>query len=453
MANTTPAETAAPPAPAISKIDAGHPRRAMYLDWLREVTGRPTAAGHEGCVLGWVNAWLSERPDLTTRTDPHGNVEIRFADVTPTDADRPVYFTAHLDHPAFVCCGEHEGNPALEFRGGVMAEYFLDGRVVVCPAGGTGPGEAVAGTLRGQAWDPKQRDTETDSGGTATPSSDRGGVGGLFPVYTFEPDDASKAAALTPGDVGVWELPAPEVIDDEFGGIFYTNACDDLAALAGALAALEELRLARAGGKAAGGGGVGDVRVLLTRAEEIGFVGAIGACEGCFMPRGSRVIALENSRSFPADSPIHGGPIVRVGDRISVFSPELTSAISEVAKGLAGRDATPRASEKQHEGGWKWQRKLMAGGACEASVYCAYGYESTCVCLPLGNYHNMANLAEVQAGTFEGPPRVGREHIGLDDFFGMVDLLAACGLSLDDRPSFRERVSKLWAERKWVVGS
>jgi hypothetical protein len=171
------------------------------------------------------------------------------------------------------------------------------------------------------------------------------------------------------------------------------------------------------------------------------------------MPTGSRVIALENSRSFPAESPIHGGPIVRVGDRISVFSPELTSAISEVAKGLAGRDATPKASEKQFTGGWKWQRKLMAGGACEASVYCAYGYESTCVCLPLGNYHNMANLAEVQAGTFEGQPRVGREHIGLDDFFGMVDLLAACGVGLDDRPSFRQRVGKLWTQRKWVVGS
>lgn len=445
MANPTPAPTDTNPGSAISKIDAGHPRRGVYLDWLREISSLPTVAGGEGRVLAWINAWLGERSDLATRTDPHGNVEIRFAGVSPTDADRPVYFTAHLDHPAFVCCGEESGKPLLEFRGGVMAEYFVDGRVVLHPAGDAGRGDPVAGTLRGQAWDPKKRDAETDSGSGAPV----GGVGGLFPVYTFEPDDASKSAALAAGDVGVWELPSPEVVDDEFGGIFYTNACDDLAALAGALAALEELRLARASGATE----IGDVRVLLTRAEEIGFVGAIGACEEGFMPRASRVIALENSRSFPAESPIHGGPIVRVGDRISVFSPELTAAISEVAKGLAGRDSTPKASEKQFEGGWKWQRKLMAGGACEASVYCAYGYESTCVCLPLGNYHNMANLAEVQAGTFQGQPRVGREHIGLDDFFGMVDLLAACGMNLDDRPSFRERVGKLWAERKWVVGS
>ncbi|MFG0327164.1 MAG: hypothetical protein ACF8SC_07885 [Phycisphaerales bacterium JB037] len=436
-----PESTAAEPH-QLDTIAPGHPRRETYLAWLREITARPTAAGHEARVLEWVHAWLGERPDLAARTDAHGNVEVRFAGVTPGDDDRPVYFTAHLDHPAFVCCGSaNDANALLEFRGGVMAEYFEQARVEAFPAGATGAGDGVRGVLTGQVWDPKSRDEETDSGGGAT----RGGVGGLFPVYTFLPDEPERLAELQPGDVARWELPEPEVIDDEFGGIFHTHACDDLAALAAALAALEELRLARAEGHA-----TADVRVLLTLAEEIGFVGAIGACEDRFMPAGSRIIALENSRSFP-DSPIHGGPIVRVGDRISVFSPELTAAVSEVARGIAGRDAQPRAQEKDFKDGWKWQRKLMAGGACEASVFCAYGYEATCVCLPLGNYHNMASLAEVQAGTFEGTPRVGREHIGVDDFFGMVDLLAACGQRLGDRPGFRQRVEKLWEERRWVL--
>src|SRR5690606_37731588 len=104
--------------------------------------------------------------------------------------------------------------------------------------------------------------------------------------------------------------------------------------------------------------------------------------------RGSRLIALENSRAFP-DSPIHAGPIVRVGDRVSVFSPELTGAVAQVAQTIAGGPATPTASQKQSDmPTWKWQRKLMAGGACEASVFCAMGYQATCVCLPLGNYHN-----------------------------------------------------------------
>jgi len=195
------------------------------------------------------------------------------------------------------------------------------------------------------------------------------------------------------------------------------------------------------------------VRVLFTLAEEIGFVGAIGASKDGFMPKGSRIIALENSRAFP-DSPIHGGPIVRVGDRISVFSPELTGAVAKVAERIAGGPATPKASQKNSEmPKWKWQRKLMAGGACEASVYCAYGYTATCVCLPLGNYHNMANLGAVQDGSFDGTPRVGREHVGIDDFHGMVDLLIGCGMDLPQSPGFVERVEKLWDERKFVIGS
>src|SRR5215475_4018256 len=93
----------------------------------------------------------------------------------------------------------------------------------------------------------------------------------------------------------------------------------------------------------------------------------------------------------------------------------------------------------------------MAGGACEATVFCAYGYEATCLCLPLGNYHNMADLAAVQAGKNNGRPRVAREFISISDFDGLVDLLVACGRGLPDAGSVRERIDKLWAERAFVL--
>jgi hypothetical protein len=94
----------------------------------------------------------------------------------------------------------------------------------------------------------------------------------------------------------------------------------------------------------------------------------------------------------------------------------------------------------------------MAGGACEASVYCCFGYEATCVCLPLGNYHNMADLAAVQAGTNQSPPRVGREHIALADFrrHGRPALSAAGSTSHRDG-GFMDRIENLWTERKFVV--
>ena len=93
----------------------------------------------------------------------------------------------------------------------------------------------------------------------------------------------------------------------------------------------------------------------------------------------------------------------------------------------------------------------MAGGACEATVFCAYGYDATCLCLPLGNYHNMADLAAVQARKNTTPPRVGHEFISVGDFDGLVDLLAACGRGLPAGDTIHERIDKLWAERAFVV--
>jgi hypothetical protein len=102
-----------------------------------------------------------------------------------------------------------------------------------------------------------------------------------------------------------------------------------------------------------------------------------------------------------------------------------------------------------------WQRKLMAGGACEASVFCQYGYDATCICLPLGNYHNMPHLDALQAGTYDratqGPLRCAREFVHTKDYLGMVDLLVALGQKLPDRGAATARFEKLWAERKYVL--
>ena len=87
---------------------------------------------------------------------------------------------------------------------------------------------------------------------------------------------------------------------------------------------------------------------MLTRAEEIGFIGTLGACRDATIPKEARLITLENSRSF-ADSPVGGGPIVRVGDRLSVFSPTLTSAVARRAEDVAGGPSSVTASQKLSE--------------------------------------------------------------------------------------------------------
>ncbi len=384
--------------------------------WLLELTQLPTAAGHEQRVIAWIRDWASRRPALKLTEDRAGNLLIARADAPSRPLSPPIFFTAHLDHPAFTV--ERiiaPGTVQLGFRGGVMDDYFDQARVTVHAAD-----RPIGATLTGKT-DP---------------------VCAHFPAYLADLDRGSDAPRV--GDVATWELPPAEIKD----GVLHTNACDDLAAAAAALVAFDVLCNSPIVSPAP------DVRLLFTRAEEIGFIGAIAACRDRTIPASARVIALENSRSFD-DSPIGGGPIVRVGDRMSIFSPGLTAAIAKRAEELAGGPAQALASQKTADrphSPWKWQRKLMAGGACEATVFCAFGYEATCLCLPLGNYHNMADLAAVQAGTNTTKPHVGREYISVDDFSGLVELLINCGRGLPETSSVRERIDKLWAERAFVVG-
>ncbi|MFI4873300.1 MAG: M20/M25/M40 family metallo-hydrolase, partial [Phycisphaerales bacterium JB061] len=304
----------------------------------------------------------------------------------------------------------------LAFRGGVMDDYFPGARVEII----TADDRRLPGTIT------EQTDATSES---------------PYKHYLCELDE--PAEDITTNDIARWLLPEPSVED----GIMYTHACDDLAAAACAMLALDRIRAERSEGKHKA-----DVRILFTRAEEVGFIGALAVVHHGTVPKEAKVIALENSRAFP-EAPIGGGPIVRVGDRLTIFSPRLTDDIARIAEDIAGGPSSPTASQKQSDlPKWKWQRKLMAGGACEATVFCHAGLDATCVCLPLGNYHNMANLDEAQAGTLKDP-KPGREHVAVADAAGMVDLLTACGSRLASPPPSKtsQRLDNLWKDRKSIL--
>jgi endoglucanase len=389
-------------------------QRTQHEAWLAEVTSIPSAAGREHRVAAYLDRFFAQRAKWTTSRDAAGNMT---AQRRAGGAGRPIYITAHLDHPAFVV--ERVLAPStlqLSFRGGVMDEYFTNARVVAHDA----RDGRHHGRLTGQVPDQPG------------------------PFKHYECELSAPTDALTVGDVAVWDVGPPTIRDNQM----HTLACDDLSTVASMMAMVDVLDAAS---EVSAGDPRQDVRLLFTRAEEIGFIGAIAAVREGTMPKDARVIALENSRSF-ADSPIHAGPIVRVGDRMSVFSPTLTDAIAKRAEEIAGGPSTVTAAQKLGElPKWKWQRKLMAGGACEASVYFNAGYEATCVCLPLGNYHNMADLASVQAGTNTAPPTIAPEFIGLDDFHALVDLLVACALKLPEAGQRAAMFEKLWAERSFVL--
>ncbi len=397
------------------------------LQTLLEVTGIPTASGREQRVTAYIRRWVKARPGLTLSEDAAGNLVVSFAPPLPKGAPRhpPLFITGHLDHPAFVV--ERIVAPGvleMSFRGGVMEAFFESAPVLIH----TDDGAILRATLTGKA------DASTPAG-----------------VHYLAEVEGEAGETVKVGDVGTWDTPGPE-IDSE--GVLHTPACDDLAAVAAAMCAMDALWQRRRAGEA-----VGDVRLLFTLAEEIGFIGAIAACRLGTIPKGSRVIALENSRAF-AESPVGGGPIVRVGDRVSVFTPWLTGVCAQRAEETFGGPATPRASQTAAEAKKRpWQRKLMAGGACEASVFCHAGYDATCICLPLGNYHNMPHLDALQAGTYDrallGSPRAAREFIHTQDYLGMVDLLVAIALRPPEPgdSGVGKMVDRLYAERSYVLGA
>jgi endoglucanase len=208
------------------------------------------------------------------------------------------------------------------------------------------------------------------------------------------------AGILLKDDIARWKFNPPIIKN----GLLHAPACDDLAGVAAALCALDKIKRLPA---------LGHVGVLLTRAEEIGFVGAIAAAKNKSVPKTSRLLCLETSRSFP-ESPIGGGPILRVGDKTSVFGPDITNAVSEIMN--AQKKLT-------------WQRKLMPGGTCESTAFCEYGYLSTCLCLALGNYHNMKDIDGVLQKN--KPAKVAPEFISVNDFHGLVEMLKIICRDLD----------------------
>jgi endoglucanase len=116
------------------------------------------------------------------------------------------------------------------------------------------------------------------------------------------------------------------------------------------------------------------------------------------IPRKCFVVAMETSAERP-HARMGDGPILRVGDRASTFTPEATAYCHRIARDLA---VAHRA--------FRYQRKLMDGGTCESSAFCALGYEATGLCLALGNYHNVDAARR----------KLGPEYIDVGDFDNVV---------------------------------
>ena len=205
-------------------------------------------------------------------------------------------------------------------------------------------------------------------------------LGGVPEVYLKNP------AVRGYGKFAMWDLPEFQVRD----GLIHARACDDLIGCAAIVATFMELEQSEAEGACLG---------LFTRAEEVGFVGAMKLAASGLIPDDVTIISIETSSEKPP-AQIGKGPILRVGDRSSIFDSAAAATLAQIA-------ADARIPV---------QRCLMPGGTCEATAYQLLGYRSAALCVALGNYHNC------------GPGnKIAPEYVSFADVQGLVRLCAKIG--------------------------
>lgn len=351
---------------------------------LRDLLTLPTAAFVEDAIRAYLAAECEKLRGVTCKIDGHGNLIARYRHSPPKRP--PLVFAAHMDHPGFCALRMIDRRKLLAaFRGWVEPEYFARQPVRFWSGGRWVKGRVAS-------------------------------IEKVAPVYGLigrsgRPEEVAITVEqnVAPDSPGMWDLPDPY----EKGGCVHARGCDDIAGVAGLLAMLQQL--ARSKAKA-------DVYVLFTRAEEVGFVGAIAASRAGSIPRKLPIVAIETSKAIQGVQ-MGGGPILRVGDKTSIFTPELTAYCERVAKVLAG--VIPGKPARKPKGGFQFQRKLMDGGTCESTAYIAYGYAATGICLGLGNYHNMNMDSK----------RIESEYVHLDDWKWMVQWFVALAC---DRGDWRE---------------
>ena len=217
-------------------------------------------------------------------------------------------------------------------------------------------------------------------------------LGGVPPEY----QDANRERIRNFGAFSMWDLPSCETRD----GLIHSRACDDLIGCAVIVATLEELDRTDAPVECYG---------LFTRAEEVGFAGAIEmARNGWLQERNLTVISLETSAERPP-ARMGEGAIVRVGDRTSIFDPGVTAELLASAV----------------DAGLTVQRCLMSGGSCEATAFRLYGVRCGALCVALGNYHNLGDERRIEA-----------EYVSRGDVAGLAALCVALarrsGAGMDD---------------------
>lgn len=351
---------------------------ALRYRLLTQLLSRPTAPFREQQVMDFVSGFL-KRNAIPFFSDPAGNIVIGSPSATAyrsllnTRGAEPVrFFIAHMDHPGFH--GLRWLSPTRlqgKWHGGSPIQHLHNSRLWLANAEGlVGEARLVRAKL-------------------------------LRTRHAIDSAELRLVKPLTP-------LPAAESLYGGFrfrapvwrnGKRLYTQVADDLI---GVFAILATAHTHFRGKHVKRTPFIG----LLTRGEEVGFIGAIAHLELGWLAKARRpvlAISLETSRTLP-NALIGKGPVVRLGDRRTVFDAGALQVLANIAeKLLPGRH----------------QRRVMDGGTCEATAAIAWGLPAIGISVPLGNYHNQGFEGGPDCAGENGP---APEFVHLEDIEGLLTL-------------------------------
>ena len=210
----------------------------------------PAAPFHEAGVRAVVEIICSEN-GMDCRRDHFGNLLVRLGNAT---AGRPLVLAAHMDHPGFeIVRPLGKGRWQARFNGTVPPPYFVPGIPVrLLP------------------------------GSTAAQLGKRLGKEKEFELRTVR--DGQRHAPRP--EFAVWELEDFAVRGDRIHG----RSCDDLVGVAAILATMIELQRRKARVHVIG---------VISRAEEVGFQGALTVADAKLLPRNALIVSLETSKELP----------------------------------------------------------------------------------------------------------------------------------------------------------
>lgn len=336
----------------------------------------------EGKVAEFIWKFL-KKLEVNLFQDQFGNI---IAHYRPENSNGPaVAFVAHMDHPGFEVI-EIDGFRALaRALGGIPATSLVKPTSVIV---GNFPEFVTGITAKHESTvDPLNRKSER--------------------LVWIDLDEKPKFDLPTPA---VFNIPGFELKGDTI----YMRAVDDLAGCAAILSLFEELKSHRDNLNIAATSNLNtevEVYGIFTRAEEVGLFGASLVAESGILPKQTAIISIESSSVLPGVNQ-GSGPIIRTGDAAKTFDSSAEAILSRGA-----------LSVQKSNSQFKYQRRLMYGGVCEATAFSSYGYSVTGIAFPLGNYHNSTS------GLLDINGDVDAEYIKCQDYLYGIQLLTEVTLN------------------------